>query len=60
MNMNPGQFTTYKSLFPVLRTPTTPNSGFIGLKYLTYAVFYSQDENPDQFFETWTGTLKEV
>jgi hypothetical protein len=36
------------------------NSGFIGLKYLTYAVFYSQDENPDQFFETWTGTLKEV
>jgi len=35
------------------------NSGFIGLKYLTYAIFYLQDENPGQFFETWTGTLKE-
>lgn len=35
------------------------NSGFIGLKYLTYAVFYNEDENPHQFFETWTGTLKE-
>ncbi len=34
-------------------------SGFVGLKYLTYAVFYSQEENPHQFFETWTGTLKE-
>jgi UDP-2,3-diacylglucosamine pyrophosphatase LpxH len=35
------------------------NSGFIGLKYLTYAVFYTRDENPHQFFETWTGTLQE-
>jgi UDP-2,3-diacylglucosamine pyrophosphatase LpxH len=35
------------------------NSGFIGLKYLTYAVFYTGDEKPHQFFETWTGTLKE-
>lgn len=24
MNMNPGQFPTYKTLFPVLRTPATP------------------------------------
>ena len=32
---------------------------FMGLKQLTYVVFYSRDENPDQFFETWTGTLKE-
>jgi len=35
------------------------NSGFIGIKYLTYAVFYNEDENPNQSFETWTGTLKE-
>lgn len=33
--------------------------GFIGLKYITYAVFYNKQENPGQFFETWTGTLKE-
>jgi len=35
------------------------NSGFIGLKYLTYAVFYTEDEKPHQFFETWTGPFKE-
>jgi hypothetical protein len=34
--------------------------GFIDLEYLTFAVFYTQDENPSQFFETWTGTLKEL
>jgi UDP-2,3-diacylglucosamine pyrophosphatase LpxH len=33
--------------------------GFIGLKYITYVVFYNKQENPGQFFETWTGTLKE-
>jgi len=34
--------------------------GFVGVKYLTFAVFYRHDENPNQFFETWTGTLKEL
>ena len=34
------------------------NSGFIGLKYLSYTTFYSHDENPGQLFETLTGTLK--
>jgi UDP-2,3-diacylglucosamine pyrophosphatase LpxH len=33
--------------------------GFVGLKYLTYAVFYDREENPSQKFEVWTGTLKE-
>jgi hypothetical protein len=33
--------------------------GFVGLKYLTYATFYSEAENPRQFFDTWTGSLKE-
>jgi UDP-2,3-diacylglucosamine pyrophosphatase LpxH len=32
---------------------------FMGLKYLTYVIFYSEDENGDQSFETWNGTLKE-
>jgi len=34
-------------------------NGFAGLKYLTYAVFYTQKENPNQPYETWTGALKE-
>lgn len=34
-------------------------NGFIGLKYITYAVFYNREENPRQFYETWTGMLKE-
>jgi len=33
--------------------------GYIGLKYITYAVFYNREENPTQFYETWTGTLKD-
>jgi UDP-2,3-diacylglucosamine pyrophosphatase LpxH len=33
--------------------------GFVGLKYLTYATFYSEAENPRQSFDTWTGSLKE-
>jgi UDP-2,3-diacylglucosamine pyrophosphatase LpxH len=33
--------------------------GFVGLKYLTYATFYSEAENSRQFFETWTGSLQE-
>ena len=35
------------------------SSGFIGTKYLTYTVFYAPDENADQSFETWTGSLQE-
>lgn len=34
-------------------------NGFIGVKYITYTVFYSPDENGTQSFETWTGSLKE-
>lgn len=33
--------------------------GFIGLKYLTYCVFYTPEENLGQPYETWTGALKE-
>lgn len=33
--------------------------GFIGLKYLIFAAFYTNDETPIQSFEIWTGTLKE-
>jgi UDP-2,3-diacylglucosamine pyrophosphatase LpxH len=33
--------------------------GFVGLKYLTYTIFYSEAESSRQFFETWTGSLKE-
>lgn len=35
------------------------SGGFVGLKYLTYAVFYNRAENPKQCFETWTGALQE-
>lgn len=34
--------------------------GFIGLKNLTYTIFYSAEESKNQQFETWTGSLKEV
>ena len=34
--------------------------GFITLKNLTYTLIYSQEENPNQEFESWTGSLKEV
>jgi UDP-2,3-diacylglucosamine pyrophosphatase LpxH len=33
--------------------------GFIGLKSLTYTLFYSSKENGAQNFETWTGSLNE-
>lgn len=35
------------------------SNGFIGTKYLTYTIFYTQKENRDQMFETWTGSLQE-
>ena len=35
------------------------SNGFIGTKYLTYTIFYTQKENGDQSFETWTGSLQE-
>ena len=34
--------------------------GFMEYKNLTYSIFYSKSENESQFFETWTGTLKEM
>ena len=34
-------------------------NGFVNLKTLSYVIIYSQEENPTQRFETWTGTLKE-
>ncbi len=34
--------------------------GFMGLKGLTYTIFYTERENPSQRFETWTGSLKET
>jgi UDP-2,3-diacylglucosamine pyrophosphatase LpxH len=34
--------------------------GFIGLKNLTYTIFYSEEESKQQQFETWTGSLKET
>ncbi len=36
--------------------------GFIGLKNLTYTVFYRPEERESEFpaFETWTGTLKTI
>ena len=36
------------------------SNGFIGWKNLSYTIFYSREENKDQLFETWTGTLKEA
>jgi len=36
------------------------SNGFIGTKYLTYTIFYTQNENGDQCFETWTGSLQET
>jgi len=36
------------------------SNGFIGTKYLTYTMFYTEKENGDQCFETWTGSLKEA
>jgi len=35
------------------------SNGFIGTKYLTYTIFYTQKENGNQSFETWTGSLQE-
>jgi hypothetical protein len=35
------------------------SNGFIGTKYLTYTIFYTEKENGDQMFETWTGSLQE-
>lgn len=35
------------------------SNGFIGTKYLTYTIFYTQKENGPQSFETWTGSLQE-
>jgi hypothetical protein len=34
--------------------------GFMGIKGLTYTIFYTEKENRTQQFETWTGSLKEV
>ena len=37
-------------------------SGFIGLKKMTYVIFYTPEEKPNEYklpvFETWQGTLK--
>jgi len=35
------------------------SNGFVGTKYLTYTIFYTEKENGDQMFETWTGSLQE-
>lgn len=35
------------------------SGGFVNLKYLTYTIFYSEEESKKQRFETWTGALKE-
>lgn len=34
--------------------------GFIGLKNLTYTIFYSEEESEHQQFEAWTGSLEET
>ena len=36
------------------------SGGFISWKNITYTIFYSREESEYQFYETWTGTLKEV
>ena len=36
------------------------SNGFIGAKYLTYAIFYTRKENGDQSFETWTESLRNL
>ena len=35
------------------------SNGFIGAKYLTYTIFYTEKENGGEVFETWTGSLRE-
>ena len=37
-------------------------SGFIGLRKMTYVIFYTSEEKPNKYrlpiFKTWQGTLK--